>query len=232
MSIKDVWHEIKAISIIGKIYEKCVGSRKVAYIEKKCCEELAEDGEKYIKLIENTLKNSGMLYYAHAGTLLGLIRERKFIDWDLDIDYGIVISPDFSWSQLEKLMTGVGFKKSREFVYEGSVKEQSYAIKRLNVDFFGHFYEGNHMLEYLFEYIPNCTYNDEKERSVYLTTLPKVVKTKKVQIGNMLISVPANYEDVLTAMYNEDWRIPNPNWKFGSGKCTILLKNGVGYQIL
>ncbi len=232
MNVKSLWHKIKAIPVIGETYEKYIGSRKVAYIENKCRKELVKDGEKYIGLVENTLKNSGALYYVYAGTLLGLTREGKFINWDFDIDYAIVITPEFTWSKLERLMNESGFKKTREFVFEGSVKEQSYAVGKLNIDFFGQFYEGFHMIQYSFEYLSNCKYVDENERSVYLVTLPKVVETKQIQLGNVLVSVPINSEDVLSAIYNEDWRVPNPNWKSNSGKCSTLLKNKVGYQVI
>lgn len=231
MILKEIWHKMKAIPLIGNTYEKYIGSKKVAYIEKKCREELIKDGEKYIELVENTLMNSGALYYVYAGTLLGLIRDGKFISWDLDIDYAIVITQKFSWDKLEALMNNAGFKKTREFVFEGAVKEQSYAIGKLNIDFFGQFYEADHMLQYSFEYIPNCAYKDENERSVYLVTLPKVIETQKIPLGNVSVSVPINSEAILSAIYNEDWRIPNPNWKSNSGKCSTLLKDKVGYLI-
>ena len=232
MSIKSVWHRIKAVPFIGDMYEKYIGSKKVAHIEKKCREELVKDGEKYMGLVEDTLKDSGAIYYAYAGTLLGLIRDGKFINWDFDIDYAIVITQDFTWNDLENLMRKSGFKKTREFVFDGSVKEQSYAVGKLNIDFFGQFYEDTHMIQYSFEYIPDCKYNNENERSVYLVTLPKVVETKKIRMENVDVSVPVNSEEILAAIYNEDWRVPNPNWKSNIGKCSVLLKNKVAYQVV
>ena len=232
MSVKSIWHKVKTIPLVGNTYERYIGSKKVAYIENKCREELAKDGEKYIELVEDTLKNSGALYYVYAGTLLGLTRDGKFINWDLDIDYAIVITQNFTWNDLENLMKKSGFKKTREFVLDGSVKEQSYAVGKLNIDFFGQFYEDTHMLQYSFEYISNCKYNDENERSVYLVTLPKVVETKKIRMGNVSVSVPVNNEEILAAIYNEDWRVPNPNWKSNSGKCSVLLKNKVAHQVV
>ena len=187
MSVKSVWHKIKAVPFIGETYEKYIGSKKVARIEKKCREELVKDGEKYMGLVEDALKDSGAIYYAYAGTLLGLIRDGKFINWDFDIDYAVVITSEFPWSKLEELMKNAGFKKSREFVFEGAVQEQSYAIGKLNIDFFGQFYEGDHMIQYSFEYLPDCKYNNDNERSVYLVTLPKVTKTKKIQMGRIFL---------------------------------------------
>ena len=232
MSVKSVWHKIKAVPFIGETYEKYIGSKKVARIEKKCRAELAKDGAKYMGLVEDALKDSGAIYYAYAGTLLGLIRDGKFINWDFDIDYAVVITSEFPWSKLEELMKNAGFKKSREFVFEGAVQEQSYAIGKLNIDFFGQFYEGDHMIQYSFEYLPDCKYNNDNERSVYLVTLPKVTKTKKIQMGRIFVSVPVNSEEILEANYNEDWRVPNPNWKANSGKHHKLLENKVAYQVM
>lgn len=225
MKIKKIWHKIKEIPIIGETYEKYVGQKKVAYIEKKCKEELHNDGKKYLEKVEETLSNSVAIYYVYAGTLLGLVRNGKFISWDLDIDYAVVITENFTWKNLESLMKKHGFKKSREFIYDGKIKEQSYKIGNLNIDFFGQFYEGDHMIQYSFEYRSDCTYSNENERSVYKVTLPKVTKTKKIILDNVSVSIPENSEEILTAIYNEDWRIPNPNWKSNSGKNTILLKD-------
>lgn len=232
MSIKKVWHKLKSVPIIGNTYEKYIGIRKVAYIEKKCNQELFNEGERYINLVESALSDSGMLYYVYAGTLLGLIRDGKFISWDLDIDYAILIENDFSWNKLEKIMKKNGFKKTREYVFEGQIKEQSYAIGKMNIDFFGQFYEENYMLQYSFEYRTDCVYKEENERSVYLVTLPKVIETQKLKLGSVLVSVPKNSEEILTALYNDDWHIPNPNWVPNSGKCSKLLENKIAYKIV
>lgn len=232
MFVKKMWYKLKAVPVIGNTYEKYIGKRKVAYIEKKCKEELVNYGEKYIRAVENALQSSDALYYVYAGTLLGLIRNGKFISWDFDIDYAVVITPEFTWNKLEKLMNESGFRKTREFIYKDEVREQSYAIGELNIDFFGQFYEEEHMIQYSFEYRADCKYKNDNERSVYLVTLPKVVGTKKVWLGNTAVSVPENSEEILAAIYNDDWRIPNPNWKSNSGKCSKLLENSFAYQVI
>lgn len=232
MNIKKFWYKVKKDSFIGIIYEKYIGIRKINYIEKKNKEKLHKEGTNYIKIVEKALEKSGGLYYVYAGTLLGLIRDKKFIEWDLDIDYAIVISKDFSWNKLEKVMNNAGLKKSREFIFEGSIKEQSYMIKGFNIDFFGQFYEEDHMLQYSFEFKKDYKYNNENERNVYLVTLPKVIKTKKIFLNNTLVSIPENSEEILKAIYNDNWHIPNPNWKSNSGKNTILLKDKIAKCIL
>jgi len=54
--------------------------------------------------------------------------------------------------------------------------------------------------------------------------------TKLISVDGVAVPVPDNAEDILKCIYNEDWRIPNPNWKSNSGKCSKLLPNEYGYQ--
>lgn len=55
-------------------------------------------------------------------------------------------------------------------------------------------------------------------------------RTKLISVDGVAVPVSDNAEDILKCIYNEDWRIPNPNWKSNSGKCSKLLPNEYGYQ--
>jgi len=57
-----------------------------------------------------------------------------------------------------------------------------------------------------------------------------VNRTKLISVDGVAVPVSDNAEDILKCIYNEDWRIPNPNWKSNSGKCSKLLPNEYGYQ--
>lgn len=50
-------------------------------------------------------------------------------------------------------------------------------------------------------------------------------RTKLISVDGVAVPVSDNAEDILKCIYNEDWRIPNPNWKSNSGKCSKLLPN-------
>lgn len=123
-----------------------------------------------------------------------------------------------------------GFKKVREFVFRGKVTEQTYQIDKMKIDFFGQFYRDDYMIQYSYERIESQNYADENQLSVYLVTLPRVNRTKLISVDGVTVPVPDNAEDILKCIYNEDWRIPNPNWKSNSGKCSKLLPNEYGYQ--
>lgn len=142
----------------------------------------------------------------------------------------MVIDQQFGWEDLEQAMHEKGFKKVREFVFRGKVTEQTYQIDKMKIDFFGQFYRDDYMIQYSYERIESQNYADENQLSVYLVTLPRVNRTKLISVDGVAVPVPDNAEDILKCIYNEDWRIPNPNWKSNSGKCSKLLPNESGYQ--
>ena len=230
--LKQIWHKIKAIPFIGDNYEKLVGQKKIERKMQHQQEEIQNNGVKYLNLVENTMNTSGGLYYAYAVTLLGIVRDKKLIKWDLDIDFAVVITEDFSWSDLQKVMAKSGFRKIREFVFEGLVTEQTYQVDKLTIDFFGQFYDGNKMIQYSYDKLDGVKYSSNSEYSVYLVTLPRVDKTKYIEADGVKVSVPYNAEEILASIYNDDWRIPNPNWKSNSGKCSTLLKDKIAYQVV
>ena len=88
------------------------------------------------------------------------------------------------------------------------------------------------MIQYSFDKLEDVQYSSDSEYSVYLVTLPRVDKTKYIEVDGVKVSVPDNAEEILASIYNEDWRVPNPNWKSNSGKCSTLLKGKTAYQVV
>lgn len=75
----------------------------------------------------------------------------------------MVITEDFSWSDLQKVMAKSGFRKIREFVFEGLVTEQTYQVDKLTIDFFGQFYDGNKMIQYSYDKLDGVKYSSNSE---------------------------------------------------------------------
>ena len=230
--LKKMWYKIKAIPAIGIPYEKYIGTRKVKKIAMRQTREINENGISYIEIVENLLRSSNALFYAYAGTLLGIIRDQNLLKWDSDIDYAIVITEAFGWEDLHRIMRVSGYNKVTEYVYNGEIIEQAYQIGKLKIDFFGQFYEADAMIQYSCEQLSGIKYPDLNASSVYRVTLPKVSKTKCVNIDGVAISVPENAEDILASIYNDDWRVPNPNWKTNSGKGAQLIEDQFVYQVV
>lgn len=181
-------------------------------------------GSCIVQEIEICLNNSGLIYFATCGTLLGLIRENKLLKDDYDMDYGVVIETSSDWETLATALKRIGFKKIREFLLEERITEQTYRHENgVEIDFFGHFIENGNLCFYSYDKIPGIHYPAENMWSVYRLDNGKFIGVKKIITEIGTVTVPINAEEYLTYNYNDDWRIPNPNFKANTGKgCHII----------
>ena len=229
---KHILNRLKSDPFISTTYERLIGNKKTKKRMQRQREEIQNNSAKYLNLVESIMSTSGALYHACFGTLLGIVRDNKLIKWDVDIDYAVVIADDFSWNDLEKAMSKSGFKKIREFVFEGIVTEQTYQVDKITIDFFGEFYDGNNMIQYTYNKLTGVKYSSYLDYSVFRLTLPRVDKIKQININGVNVSVPCNSEEILASVYNDDWRVPNPNWKSNSGKCVKFLDGKIAHQVI
>lgn len=229
---KHILNRLKSDPFISTTYERLIGNKKTKKRMQRQREEIQNNSAKYLNLVESIMSTSCALYHACFGTLLGIVRDNKLITWDVDIDYAVVISDDFSWNDLEKAMSKSGFKKIREFVFEGIVTEQTYQVDKITIDFFGEFYDGNNMIQYTYNKLTGVKYSSYLDYSVFRLTLPRVDKIKQININGVNVSVPCNSEEILASVYNDDWRVPNPNWKSNSGKCVTFLDGKIAHQVI
>lgn len=226
-SIKTIWHWIKQYPIIGIPYQKLFGKKKTEKLFKEKSEHVKKYGVSAVKYIEEALINLGVPFYIDFGSLLGVIRDRKFIEWDPDIDYAIVVDKQFEWNKLQGELGKYGFRKIKEWKQEGIITEQTFQIEKLTVDFFAHYIEGSSMEAFVYSRVKGHIYKNN-EFGVYSVITPRVFDTTQVSIGEVSVSVPTNAEEYLASLYNTDWKIPNPNWVAFSGPAYHLLPGCVG----
>ena len=212
---------------------KCLWEGRYNRREKKLLEKrikvFKERGIETIQMVESALSKSGLEYFATCGTLLGLIRENRLLRNDYDMDYGVLIREDKTWSQLENTLKGIGFSKIRCFTLNDKVTEQSYANdKGMTIDFFGHFIEDEELCFYSFDKIDGEQYPADDNWSAYILRNGKYCGVKKIDTEIGTVTVPVNAEEYLTYNYNDNWMIPDPNFKANTGKGCSLIKDTYG----
>lgn len=196
------------LSWLYKIYEKIfwymVGKRKNKGLHEK--------GYKYLKKIDQILTRNKIKYFVTYGTLLGLIREGKFMDYDDDIDLGVIDTDDFSWENLERSMREIGMVKKHQFLLNNKITEQTYTASNLSVDFFLYKEENGKSISYVYYHKENMEYKENQfSTAVNITTLIEGVK--KIQVPAGEVSVPENPELFLQEIYGKGWRIPIKGWE-------------------
>lgn len=150
--------------------------------------------------------------WVEFGVLLGCIRAGRFIDWDADIDIGILLE---DWDgDIDKLSNN-GFKIKKQsfwdypptFKYIGKDSIGKHSKLRLHfnntricfniysggIDDYRYFSAGNN--KRIFK-IPNNIIGDITQKPLY----------------NTMINVPAKYEEHLAYVYGNDWRTPNRDY--------------------
>ena len=218
---------IKRIMNSNKITKSMIDAvRKIRddKLHKKRINIIKKHGRVVVQEIEGCLNNSGLIYFATCGTLLGLIRENRLLRDDYDMDYGVIIKSSHDWETLAIALNEIGYEKIREFWLDEKITEQTYKHKNgVEIDFFGHFIEDDNLCFYSYDRIPGMNYPSEILWTAYRLNNGKFKGTKKIETDIGMVTVPANAEEYLTYNYNDDWMIPNPKFKANTGKgCHII----------
>lgn len=173
---------------------------------------LKENGFDIISNIEHVLNDTDFLYFITFGSLLGLIREGDLISHDIDIDYAIIMDNKFKWENLESLFLKNGFKKIRQFSFDGEIREQTYKIDGLTIDFFGCKNSSDKTCSLDFYRKHNYSYKDKSEMHVREDRYYKILSTKKKTFKNVTVTIPDNPEKYLESIYSSSWRVPIVDW--------------------
>ena len=198
----------KYLSGAYKVYEKIYWHM----VRQKKNRGLRKNGYEYLSKIDEILTRNGIKYFITYGSLLGIIREGKFMDYDDDIDLGIIETEEFSWENLEKSMREIGMVKKHQFLLNNKITEQTYTARALSVDFFLYEEENGKSISYIYYHKKDKEYKaNQFSVAVNITSLISDVKRIPVQAGTA--AVPSNPELFLREIYGEDWRTPIKGWE-------------------
>lgn len=184
--------------------------------EKKKVEAFRKYGHEILKDISQIIIENKYQCGCIEGTLLGLIRDDRLIPWDDDLDFVILDTNDFSWEEFGNKMAQAGFWKYREIKDNGKIVTVSYKKKDVLCDFSLWKSSGLEMvIPYGVYEIPGYEYiNGEAGKyRVWDCTIPTIKEMIIEHRGGILVSIPANYEMLLAAIYGENWRIPDPDFR-------------------
>ena len=230
MNLSEIKFKLKKIKPLDEIYQALIGKPKLKRICEQKRQALQAHSEETFAFFEKVLSGNNIKYFLNFGSLLGIIRDGKVMDYDLDIDYGIFISRDEDWDKLEKVLTENGAKKERQFMLDDHITDQTYEYMGVSVDFFGHYTDGNYSYEYTYVIKHDCSYSSENEMSAILLKMYNFVGIKKMKFGDTVVSVPDEPEKYLASIYTENWRIPDPNWISENGPAWNELPDKRGFK--
>ena len=181
----------------------------------------SKDTDKATSLLNGVatiLEKNDCSYFLDAGTLLGAVRDKKFIPWDHDIDLGLVYKNQNQINQLIKSLKKKFYVRALKFKDDPSIwKPGKFRIIKV-YHRRGLFSRDKLTLDIFIFYKSTLNKTNEKvykygvwgRNAYYPENL--LNEFKSLEFYNRTYSVPKHPEEFLSFKYGKDWRTPNQKW--------------------
>lgn len=167
------------------------------------------------------------------GVLLGAYRDKGFISYDSDIDLGLLA--DEVPENLHEKMTEAGFQLCRQCVFsDGKVFEETYFYKKLQLDIFYYFQEGD---DYYSIIARKHEFKEWKEANA-TDGFPcdrSYVPVSDFELRDFLglkVYMPVKTDEWLRALYSDSYMTPIKNWNAKDYKTRIVHAKERSYRKL
>ena len=174
-----------------------------------------------LSTFDKCMTDAGVHYMLAYGTLLGAIRDKGFIKYDVDMD--VMVWSDEYGTALKSALNKAGFKLIHQFLIEEGClgREETYKLHSTTIDIFYIFPPVNdypYMCQ--FTAYPPCPTFDMSMKELgkvlaHRVEIPVERERIFVPFETLSLPVPHNYKQVLSYIYGDDYMIPNPNWSMG-----------------
>ena len=158
------------------------------------------------KVLEWLNNEFGVAAFVSSGTLLGLVRDGKFIDHDDDVDICYISNTEGEKAILEERESIVAFLRDKgcRLTPSGVAHYWCMTPGKQHLDIFTGFMEGD-----------NCSMNPFSRNEVKMDA---VLPLQTSIYHGATLYLPAKPEILLEANYGPDWKVPDPLWSFNWSK--------------
>jgi GR25 family glycosyltransferase involved in LPS biosynthesis len=151
--------------------------------------------------MNDILQKNGQRFLLSFGTLLGVIREGKFIEHDNDIDIGVFID-DYNQEVEEEILKKFKLKHRLGSLETGYEVSFTHSETNVNIDIFVYYTEKD------FIWSPSFFGLCDNAKNKMCRWKFSPFNLKKIEFLNRMFNIPDNPELYLTESYGKDWKIP------------------------
>lgn len=158
-------------------------------------------GPAALKKINDLSRHFDVALYPSYGTLLGIVREKRFLRHDDDMDFAVLPDAKNLKAFFEKLMMA-DFRFELMATINGAVTEVRFRYWGLTVDFFFHSFTANRKRLLMIQ----------KDGTTRRYEYPIVKGFRDYKVYGVDIRIPENHTDYLCSLYGEWNRIVKKGW--------------------
>jgi hypothetical protein len=172
---------------------------------------LHKRGPEVLSKIVEIFKKNGIFAYATSGTLLGVVRDHKFISSDDDLDFGF-LSDRICARDVLKIFIENGFSYMFGWKYQGELTVFKLSYNSVPIDFYAYMPYEDRRIAHSPYWNEKENYPDTTANSLLGVRYPQITDVTFVEVYGVQVPVPANYDEVLITNYGKGWKVPDPNW--------------------
>lgn len=177
---------------------------------------LRRNGQELLAKVVRALEDVGVEYYVYWGTLLGIIRDDRFIASDDDID--IMVNRNslrMHRDELVKHLLNDGFRFSHLVKTSTKILCCTFTFHKVHVDLFC-FDETKDGAGIVFDWVyenPSVSYAGRDQSSTHSLIMPSCKPGKIINFLGVQCRVPSRPEETLACAYGPQWKVPISGWK-------------------
>lgn len=196
------------VSALLKCRDKWRSQRASKYLKKYGLEAASD--------ICDAISSLSVRFYLTCGSLLGIVRDGTFMEYDDDLDFALEIIDGTEWAMVHDVLVKRGYQLFREWSIDGVTIERCYCGNHISFDIFGCFPSGDNLRMHTFMRYDTKIYDSPDHFSVEYFTLPKPAHIIINSAQGKQLLLPDNADQQLAIFYGPNWRVPDPNWVNGT----------------
>lgn len=192
---------------------------------------MRKNGLKMLTAANQVFDSMQVKAFLTYGTLLGAYRDKGLISYDPDIDLGVLADeiPD----KLHEKMSEAGFQLYRQSILTGGqVFEETYIYKKLHLDIFYYFQEGNDYYSIIARKHESKEWKEANATDGFPCdrSYVSICDFEKRDFLGLQVYMPTKSDEWLRAIYSDSYMTPVKNWNAKDYKTRIIRTSDRSYR--